>query len=49
METSEIRQNNATKQWVIYVPAGRKRPQDFQRAAEAKGPLPEEDAEFLRD
>jgi len=31
MKTSEIRQNKATKQWVIYAPARRRRPRDFQR------------------
>jgi UDPglucose--hexose-1-phosphate uridylyltransferase len=45
METSEIRQNKATKQWVIYAPARRKRPQQFQKVAEARGSLPEVDKE----
>jgi len=31
MKTSEIRQNKATKQWVIYAPARRKRPRDFRK------------------
>lgn len=31
MKTSEIRQNKATKQWVIYAPARRKRPSDFKK------------------
>jgi UDPglucose--hexose-1-phosphate uridylyltransferase len=31
---SEIRQNKATKQWVIYAPARGKRPKDFQRKIE---------------
>ena len=30
MERGEIRQNKATRQWVIYSPARRKRPRDFQ-------------------
>ena len=30
MEPSEIRQNKITKQWVIYSPARKKRPRDFQ-------------------
>lgn len=30
MRVGEIRQNKATKQWVIYAPARRKRPKDFQ-------------------
>jgi UDPglucose--hexose-1-phosphate uridylyltransferase len=43
VETSEIRQNKATRQWVIYSPARRKRPQDFRETAERKEPLPEVD------
>lgn len=31
MKTSEIRQNKATKQWVIYAPSRRKRPKDFKK------------------
>ncbi|MEJ2560255.1 MAG: galactose-1-phosphate uridylyltransferase [Anaerolineae bacterium] len=38
--TGEIRQNKATKQWVIYAPARRKRPRDFQRREEKRGDLP---------
>jgi UDPglucose--hexose-1-phosphate uridylyltransferase len=30
MKVGEIRQNKATKQWVIYAPARRKRPKDYQ-------------------
>jgi UDPglucose--hexose-1-phosphate uridylyltransferase len=39
---SEIRQNKATKQWVIYSPAREKRPNDFQKSGE-KLSLPERD------
>lgn len=34
MELSDIRQNKITKQWVIYSPARKKRPKDFQIHAE---------------
>jgi UDPglucose--hexose-1-phosphate uridylyltransferase len=37
---SEIRQNKATKQWVIYAPARRKRPQDFQQPHKEHKSLP---------
>jgi len=36
MKISEIRQNKATKQWVIYAPARRKRPTDFRRMKQEK-------------
>jgi UDPglucose--hexose-1-phosphate uridylyltransferase len=42
MKTSEIRQNKATKQWVIYAPARRKRPKDF-RKKEQKNEVPAHD------
>lgn len=31
MQTSELRQDKATRQWVIFAPARRKRPRDFVR------------------
>lgn len=37
---NEIRQNKATKQWVIYAPARRKRPQDFQERHNERKQLP---------
>ncbi len=40
---SEIRQNKATKQWVIYAPARRKRPKDFQKARKEMIIPPERD------
>lgn len=40
---SEMRQNKATKLWVIYSLARRKRPRDFHALAEAASPLPEKD------
>ena len=45
MERGEIRQDKATRQWVIYAPARRKRPKDFTRSARAAPPLPEHSAE----
>ena len=42
---SEIRQNKATKQWVIYAPARRKRPQDFQETRTDRKNLPVLDKE----
>ena len=42
---SEIRQNKATKQWVIYAPARRKRPQDFQEPHNERKNLPVLDQE----
>jgi UDPglucose--hexose-1-phosphate uridylyltransferase len=43
MKISEIRQNKATKQWVIYAPTRRKRPKDFQRRKIEKPPVPAHD------
>ncbi len=43
METSEIRQDKVTKQWVIYAPSRRKRPSDFRRPVEPGRPLPPRD------
>lgn len=40
---SEIRQNKATRQWVIFAPARRKRPKDFQGAEKGGVELPEYD------
>ena len=37
---SEIRQNKVTKQWVIYAPARRKRPIDFQERHKERKQLP---------
>lgn len=36
--SGEIRQNKATKEWVIYAPARGKRPHDFQQARRAERP-----------
>jgi len=41
---TEIRQNKATKQWVIYSTARSKRPRDFIRPARERRTLPEYDA-----
>ncbi len=38
--SGEIRQNKATKEWVIYAPARGKRPHDFQRQVEQRPSLP---------
>lgn len=40
---SEIRQNKATNQWVIFAPSRRRRPHDFARPAEETAPLPAHD------
>jgi UDPglucose--hexose-1-phosphate uridylyltransferase len=40
---NEIRQNKATKEWVIYATARGKRPHDFRRQREEREPLPEFD------
>jgi len=40
---NEIRQNKATKQWVIYATARGKRPHDFQRESGEKKQLPDID------
>lgn len=45
MKDSEIRQNLATNQWVIFAPARGKRPHDFVREATDRGPLAEYDAD----
>jgi UDPglucose--hexose-1-phosphate uridylyltransferase len=41
---TEIRQNKATKQWVIYSTARSKRPRDFVRPAQERRAFPEHDA-----
>jgi UDPglucose--hexose-1-phosphate uridylyltransferase len=43
MRNGEMRQDKATRQWVIYAPARRKRPRDFAQAAAGALPLPEHD------
>jgi UDPglucose--hexose-1-phosphate uridylyltransferase len=43
METSKVRQNKATKQWVIFAPSRGKRPHDFKGAESTRGDLPELD------
>ncbi|TLD40877.1 MAG: Galactose-1-phosphate uridylyltransferase [Candidatus Jettenia ecosi] len=45
MNESEIRQNKITKQWVIYAPARRKRPKDFEKPEHEKVPVPLHDKE----
>lgn len=40
MDESEIRQNKVTKEWVIYAPARRKRPKDFQKPQQERAQLP---------
>jgi UDPglucose--hexose-1-phosphate uridylyltransferase len=40
-----IRQNKATKQWVIFATARGRRPHDFKFDQKDPGPLPEEDAD----
>lgn len=45
MERGEIRQDKATRQWVIYAPARRKRPRDFKQASGSPSPLPAYSAE----
>src|SRR5918998_4509556 len=39
MEAGEIRLNKVTREWVIYAPSRRKRPQDFQKINRAKQSL----------
>jgi UDPglucose--hexose-1-phosphate uridylyltransferase len=47
MKVSEIRQNKATKQWVIYAPARSKRPKDFKRTvSRSKVPVHDKDCPF---
>ena len=41
---SEIRQNKATKEWVIFAPARGKRPHDFQQRHDEAAPVPPHDA-----
>jgi UDPglucose--hexose-1-phosphate uridylyltransferase len=36
MQVGQIRLNKATREWVIYAPSRRKRPQDFQRSSQSK-------------
>jgi UDPglucose--hexose-1-phosphate uridylyltransferase len=43
-EIGEIRQNKATKQWVIFAPARGKRPKDFQQSERKRSELPDFDA-----
>jgi UDPglucose--hexose-1-phosphate uridylyltransferase len=43
MKNGEMRQDKATRQWVIYAPARRKRPRDFADTAEGAHSLPEHD------
>lgn len=40
MKDGEIRQNKATKQWVIYAPARKKRPKEFQWRTKPSKQLP---------
>lgn len=39
MEAGEIRLNKVTREWVIYAPSRRKRPQDFQKITRAQQSL----------
>ncbi|HEY0735623.1 MAG TPA: galactose-1-phosphate uridylyltransferase [Herpetosiphonaceae bacterium] len=41
--SGEIRQNKATKEWVIFAPARGKRPHDFRQRDEESGPVPPHD------
>ena len=41
--TSEIRQNKATKQWVIFAPGRGRRPSDFRKPTPEKDSTPERD------
>lgn len=43
MHEGEMRQDKATRKWVIYAPARRKRPRDFQRSSHQAAELPERD------
>ena len=40
MQTSELRQDKATRQWVIFAPARRKRPRDFLPDSRGKEEVP---------
>lgn len=44
MNENEIRQNKITKEWVIYAPARRKRPRDFQKSEHERVQPPPHDA-----
>ncbi|MGK7872155.1 MAG: galactose-1-phosphate uridylyltransferase [Xenococcaceae cyanobacterium] len=39
MQVGQIRLNKATREWVIYAPTRRKRPQDFQQKSQERQPL----------
>jgi UDPglucose--hexose-1-phosphate uridylyltransferase len=39
MENGQIRLNKVTREWVIYAPSRRKRPQDFQKISQARHSL----------
>lgn len=41
MQDGQIRLNKVTREWVIYAPTRRKRPQDFQQVNRAKPSLPQ--------
>lgn len=43
MTNGEMRQDKATRQWVIYAPARRKRPKDFRKPPLETAELPERD------
>jgi UDPglucose--hexose-1-phosphate uridylyltransferase len=43
MGKNEIRQNKATKQWVLYAPSRSKRPTDFREEKNGRKKLPEHD------
>ncbi len=43
MPAGHIRLNKVTREWVIYAPARRKRPQDFQQSNQDKPPLSSQD------
>ena len=45
MTQGEMRQNKATKEWVIFAPARGKRPHDFKRAKKQREDLPAFDKE----
>ena len=40
MQKGEIRQNKATRQWVIFAPSRGKRPNDFKRTDRPREDLP---------
>lgn len=39
MQDGQIRLNKVTREWVIYAPSRRKRPQDFQKISQPKPPV----------